>query len=90
MYQTAPKECKTWNDWVGKVIYREVCKKGKCDNQTKIRRRECEEQNSLGFWDTNWSSNPDKKTRPCNNYPPPKKKKKEKKKRKEKKKKPVV
>ena len=63
------KEYKTTQEWVGKVIDWEVCKKLKLDHTTKryktgIRSGEWDVENSLGSWDTNGSPNSDHKTKP--------------------------
>ena len=65
-------EYKTRHNWVGKVIYRELYQKFKFNhtnkwymNNPRIRPSKWNAQNSLGFWDTNGSSNYGQTTRPC-------------------------
>ena len=66
------KDYKTRHDWVGNVIYWELCKKLNFDHTNKwyMHNPESEEwikQTPLGFWDTNGSPNLDQTTRPNNN-----------------------
>ena len=63
----AQKEYKTKHDRVGKVIHWELCKKFKFDHTNKQYMHNPEwntQKNSLGFWDTNGSSNVGQTTRP--------------------------
>ena len=66
------REYQTRLDWVGKMIHWELCKKFKFDHYKKmvyaqpgIRPRKWDAQSSLGFWDTDGSSNLGRTTRPC-------------------------
>ena len=67
----AQKEYKTWHDWVGKVIHKEMCKKLKFDQTNKCTTQHLSWRltriNSLGLWHTNVSPNLGQKTRPYNN-----------------------
>ena len=59
------KEYKTRHDWMEKVIHWELDEKLKFDDTSKcyLHKPESAIENSLGFWDTNESSNPGKKTK---------------------------
>ena len=68
------KEYETRNDWVMKLIHCELCKKLKFDHTNKWYMHKLEYvsenemyKNSLRFWDTNRSPNPDQKTRHSDN-----------------------
>ena len=65
------KDYKTRHDWVGKVIHWELCKRFKFDHTSKYTNQNTSKKwdawNSLRFWNTKRSPNPDPKTRSSNN-----------------------
>ena len=67
----AQKENKTRQDWVGKVINWEICKKFKFEQmiyaQPSICPGEWDAPTPMGFWDTNGSLNLSETTRPYDN-----------------------
>ena len=67
MKQAGIKKYKIRHDWVGKVIYWELCKRLKFEHTTKWHMQKLESfledaKNSLGSYDTNVLSNSENKT----------------------------